>query len=339
MTVAAAVINYNGGPDLAGCLESLLRQSHRVQEILVVDNRSTDDSVAMLKERFPDIRLVELPRNAGYAGAANVAVRVTRSAYLLLLNPDVRVTPTFVGALATFAEAHPDAGSLTGKLLRPPGPGTDVVIDSTGHVVCRSRWVLNRGEGEADRGQYGMPEEVFGVSGAAPLYRRAMLEDIQVNDEVFAESFFLYLEDVDVDWRARLQGWKAYYVPTAMAYHERGYKGGGRPQYPAVLRHSLKNRYLVMLRNDAAADMVRDAWAIAPMEVLRFLGFLVTAPRALAGYLDVARLLPVTLAQRRTIRGAARVAPAEIRRWLRQHPCGRELLKRARQFLRRSGRP
>lgn len=336
MSVAVAVINYNGALFLKGCLESVLAQTCVPAEILVVDNRSTDESVPLARQAFPQVRLVELPRNIGYAGAANVAIRESRSPYLLLLNPDVVLAPQFVGELVGFAERRPEVGSLTGKLLRFPQGAADPIIDSTGHVLFRSRWVVNRGAGEPDRGQYDEPDEVFGISGAAPLYRRAMLEDVRIEGEVFAESFFLYLEDVDVDWRARLRGWKACYVPSAVAYHERGYKGGARPLDVAILRHSVKNRYLLMVRNDRLSHVLRDAWAILPLEVLRFLDFAVTAPRSLAGYIDAVRLLPGALRQRRMIRQRVRTASGEIRRWLARHPWRGEMTKRAWRLLLRS---
>lgn len=336
MVVSAAVINYNGAPFLKGCLQSLLGQADLPGEIVVLDNRSTDHSVRLLREALPQIRLIELPTNIGYAAAANVAIRETRFPYLLLLNSDVVLTPTFVEALVGFAEAHPEAGSLTGKLLRFPREGGEPLIDSTGHLVFRSRWVVNRGEGEADRGQYDTPDEVFGVSGAAAFYRREMLEDVRVNGEVFAESFFLYLEDVDLDWRARLRGWKAYYVPAAVGYHERGYRSGARPRNSEILRHSLKNRYLMMARNDVLRDLLHDAWAILPMEVLRFLDFLVTSPRSLVGYLDAVRLLPAVLRQRRLIRAQVRVPRHQIRNWMRSDPPRREMRERARLLVTRS---
>lgn len=331
--VSAAVINYNGARFLKSCLQSVLAQTSSPSELLVIDNRSTDESIGIVRDRFPQVRLVELPRNLGYAGAANVAVHETCSPLLLLLNPDVTLMPTFVETLTAFACAHPEAGSFTGKLLRPPRPDRPPVIDSTGHVLFRNRWAVNRGEGVEDHGQYEASEEVFGVSGAAPLYRRAMLEDVQVNGETFAESFFVYLEDVDLDWRARLLGWKAYCVPEAVAYHERGYKGGDRRRNVWILRHSVKNRYLMMVRNDALGDVLLDAWAIVPMEILRFLDFLLTVPGSLRGYLDAMWLLPEAIGQRRVIRGRTRASRHEIRRWLRRYPYRREVMERAKLLL------
>ena len=331
--VAAAVINYNDGPRLERCLRSLLGQVHRPAEIVVLDNGSADGSPHLVRQRFPEVRLIALPANIGFSGGANVVVQETRAPYLLLVNPDVELDPGFLAELVPFAAARPDAGSLTGKLLRARPTSGPPVIDSTGHLLFRSRWVANRGEGEEDRGQYERPDEVFGVSGAAPLYRRAMLDDIRVGGEVFAESFFLYLEDVDVDWRARLRGWKAYYVPTAVAYHERQSRGERRRGGASGLRHALKNRYLLMLRNDGLGAWLRDAWAILPLELVRPVDFLRAAPSALLGYLDVVRLLRRTLRERRQIRARVRIGPDEMGRWLLLRPSARQVKDRARRLL------
>ena len=331
--VAAAVINFNDAPRLGRCLRSLLGQVHHPAEIVVLDNGSTDESRELVRQCFPEVRLIALPTNIGFAGGANVVIRETRAPYLMLVNPDVVLEPRFVAELVRFAAGRPDIGSLTGKLLRAPTPSGVPVIDSTGHVMFRSRWVANRGEGEEDRGQYEHPDEVFGVSGAAPLYRRAMLDDIRVDGEVFAESFFLYLEDVDVDWRARLRGWKAHYVPTAVAYHERRSRGERRRGEASVLRHALKNRYLLMLRNDGLAAWLRDAWAILPLELVRPVDFFRAAPSALLGYLDVARLLRQTLRERREIRGRVETGPDELTRWLQVRPSGRQVWDRGRRLL------
>ncbi len=335
MTVAAAGINYNGGRTLDACLGSLFAQTLPPEDVLVVDNHSTDDSCDVLRRWLSKVRVLELPRNVGFAGAANVSIRQTRSPYVLLLNPDIVLGPTYIQTLTDVAEAHSDIGSLTGKLLRPSSSKGSPVIDSAGHLLYRNRWAVNRGEGEPDLGQYDRPEEVFGVCAAAALYRRAMLDDVRVDGEVFAESFFFYLEDVDLDWRARLRGWRAYYVPSAVAYHERGYKGGYRRRDPAILRHSLKNRYLMMIRNDSLADLLADAWVIVPMELLRFLDFLLTAPASLVGYLDAVRLLRSTWRQRRAIRGRLRVPRRAIRQWLRRYPYRGEIAERMRLFLAR----
>jgi GT2 family glycosyltransferase len=328
--VSVVVINFNGGALLTDCLERVRAQTHPASEIIVVDNRSTDGSPETIRQRFPDVRLIESPENIGYAGAANVAIRETTSPYLMLLNPDVLLTPTFLAELVQVAMERPEAGSFTGKLLRRSHGAGPPIIDSAGHEMFRNRWVVNRGEDQEDLGQYDRVEEVFGVCGAAPLYRRAMLEDVRVADQAFAESFFLYLEDVDLDWRARLRGWNAYYVPTAVAYHERGFKTGSRSRDGAILRHAVKNRYLMMLRNDSAADLLFDAWSVVPTEVLRALDFALWSPRSLRGYLGIWRLLRQTLNERRAIRQGMRTSRREMRRWLGGAPDRRQVATRLR---------
>ena len=341
MKVTAAIINYNGAPFLNNCLNSLLAQTRLPEEIVVVDNDSTDDSLTILNNYASKIRLIKTGRNLGFAGGANRAIRSSRFPYLLLMNPDVVVTPDFIENLLKFAENHPAAGSLTGKLLRFSAPESPV-IDSTGHQLLRSRWVINRGEEDIDHGQYELPEEVFGVCGAAAFYRRAMLEDIQVNEEFLDEDFFLYLEDVDLDWRARLKGWKAYYVPNAVGYHQRGYLNIFKSKNTAVLRHCLKNRYLMMIKNDHFGDIFIDAWAILPLEVIRLVKFLITSPRSLVGYWDVLRLLPRVMEKRRRIQKDIRISRPERRRWFHgSHslgPIGNRLrLLLYQPFLKKSG--
>ncbi len=163
------------------------------------------------------------------------------------------------------------------------------------------------------------------ICAAAALYRRAMLEDVRVADEYFDSRFFAYLEDVDLDWRARLLGWTAYYVPAAVAYHERGHKGKRRMKHAGVLRHSLKNRYLMMLKNDRFADLLRDLPAIVGMEALRALDYAVTHPGALRGYADLVRLIGPALRSRRAIQGRRRVAAPALRRWMAPYPFRRKL--------------
>ena len=326
--VSVVVINYNGRRYLRDCLDSTLAQTTPPRELLVVDNRSSDDSVSILRELFPDVALTQLSRNGGYAAAANVGIGQTRAPYVLLLNPDVILMPGFLAAILADAEVHPDAGSFTGKLLSfRPATGVPI-IDSTGHILFRNRCAENRGAGEPDVGQYERGEEVFGVSGAAPLYRRAMLEDVGLGTQYFAERFFLDLEDVDLDFRARLRGWGARYVPGAVAYHDRAARHGVFGRDARVLRHCVRNRYLTMVRNESVRDLVCDAHALLPWELLRSLDLLVTAPRALPAYWDAVRALPATLAERRAIRGRVRAPREEIRRWLRPYPYWRRLVRR-----------
>lgn len=318
MGVAVGIVTYNSAGFITRCLDAVRAQTVAPREVLVWDNGSADDSVRIA--RTFGVTVVAAGTNLGFAAAANEVVRRTAAPYLLLLNPDAYPRPDYVEHLIRAGESDPSIGSLTGKLLRFPPRDGAAVLDSTGHVLYRNRSALNRGENEVDRGQYDRPGEVFGVCAAAALYRRAMLEDVRVGGDYFDPAFFAYLEDVDLDWRARLRGWRAYYVPSAVALHERGHKGRRSVRDPLVLRHSLKNRYLMILRNDRLADLVRDLPAILGMEALRVMDYAVTHPAALRGYLDMLRLMPRALAARRVIQERRRVPAAAIRGWLPRYP-------------------
>ena len=321
-SVAVGIVTYDSAGYLPRCLDAVRAQSVAPAEVLVWDNGSADASVAVARARR--IPVVAAGRNLGFAAAANELIRRTTADLLLLLNPDAYPDPEYLARTARVMERHAEVGSVTGKLLRA-APAGSPVIDSTGHVLYRSRYVVNRGENEPDRGQYDTPGEVFGVCAAAALYRRAMLEDVRVGPDYFDPSFFAYLEDVDLDWRARLRGWRAYYEPSAVAWHERGHAGKRDTKNAVLLRHSLKNRYLMMLRNDRPGDILRDALAIAGMEGMRLADYALTHPAALRGYLDLLPLLRRAVVARRAIQRGRRVSPASMRPWLEPYPVRRAL--------------
>lgn len=324
--VSVGVVTYESAAHLDRCLGAVRAQSCPPAELVVWDNASGDGS-ADLARRLGAVVHVS-PVNVGFAAAVNELVRRTTAPYLLLLNPDAYLAPDYLERLAAAAEADPRVGSVTGKLIRPAAGSGPPLIDSAGHVLHRNRIPLNRGEHEPDVGQLDEPGEVFGVCAAAALYRRAMLEDVRVGDEYFASAFFAYLEDVDLDWRARLRGWKAWYVPAAVCTHERGHRGKRRMKTPWVLRHSLKNRYLMMLRNERPADVVRDLPAILGTELARAADYALSHPSALLGYVDFVRLAPGAVAARRQIQVRRLPGPSVLRPWLRPFPYRAQLRAR-----------
>jgi GT2 family glycosyltransferase len=141
-------------------------------------------------------------------------------------------------------------------------------LDTTGQILTRSRRVLERGYGEADKGQYDAPCEVFSVCGAVALYRRELIESVSLDGQFFDEDFFAFGEDFDAGWRARNMGWRCRYMPSAVAAHYRGgtqssSTGGGakrgsqmarRP--PEIQAHIVKNRYLSMIKNERPSDFL-----------------------------------------------------------------------------------
>jgi GT2 family glycosyltransferase len=328
--ISAILVNWNHGTFLQECLSALCRDGESLLnagalEIVVVDNGSSDGSPEWLTQHYPGVRLLCFPDNRGFAAALNHGVRSTTGGLVLSLNPDVVVTPGFLEALQRALQTHrstgqPRVGMAAPKLLRADAP---TKLDSTGLFVDRGRRPYDRGQGEIDRGQYDMCTKVFGPCGAAALYRRDMLQEVaNVTDppECFDEAFFAYCEDADLAWRGQLLGWTCVYVPAAVATHVRGWgdtvrkrgharKGSGGP------RLSLRNRYLMTIKNDAWQHTVRDLPHILATELPR-LGYLAFAqPETLLGLYDLARAWPSAVRKRRQIRHRQRVKDADLRHW------------------------
>jgi GT2 family glycosyltransferase len=258
------------------------------------------------------IHIIRNAHNSGFAPAHNQAIAVSDCDYFLVLNPDIQLDPGYVERLVAACEAQTGIGSATGKLLRP---GESRLMDSAGLMITKARRAFDRGSGEPEE-RWLEPCEVFGVSGAAALYARAIVEDIRVDGEFFDEDFFAYKEDVDVAWRARLLGWRAYYEPQAVAYHERGWKAGERSKRPLFIRRkSYINRYKMMLKNDRISYILRDLVPVATFELLNFGYSVLREPGLLGAWFGLWRGLPSLLRVRRQIKSKQRVKNEELYRW------------------------
>jgi GT2 family glycosyltransferase len=278
-----------------------------------VDNASSDGSLQWAAAHVPSVRLEANRANVGFARAHNQAMRLADGSYYLALNPDVCLAPNYVACLVEALAARPTFGTAGGKLVREGG-----VLDGAGLTINRRRQQVLRGHGEADRGQYDEPGEVFGIDGAAPLYRMKMLLDIGLDGQFFDETFVTYKEDIDLAWRARLLGWRAWYEPRAIARHERTFRPGRRERAnPAARRYSVRNRYLMLLKNETSAGWRRD-WAAILFYELQIAGYLLLRePRSLAAYVDVIRLWRATQRKRQELMRRWRVTGEETLAWFR----------------------
>jgi GT2 family glycosyltransferase len=219
--LASVIIpNWNGATYLPTCLDALGRQTVADFEIIVVDNGSDDNSLALLEESYPQARVIALPRNLGYAGGCNAGLRAARGETLVILNNDTEVTPTWLAELLSAMDRHPDAGMVTPKVLLWDDRAT---LHTTGDYVRVNGIPDSRGVWERDVGQYEREEYVFGAAGVAPAYRRTMLDDIGLFDADFGS----YCEDVDLSWRGQLAGYRCVYTPHSVLYHKLSATGGG----------------------------------------------------------------------------------------------------------------
>jgi GT2 family glycosyltransferase len=215
--VSVIVVTFNGRKFLENCLTALSEQSYRDFEIILVDNASSDDSANFVAARFPGVRIVRNAVNLGFAGGVNSGIRATKGEYILLLNNDTVPDRDFIGELVRPVLGENDTGMCAAKMLFPDGR-----INSAGICISLSGASWDRGRGRPDVGQYDREEEVFGPCGGAAIYRRRMLDQIGLLDE----DLFLFMEDVDLAFRARLAGWRCVFVPGARVVHHHGGTAG-----------------------------------------------------------------------------------------------------------------
>jgi GT2 family glycosyltransferase len=322
--VSATLVTHNSSRFIGHCLDTLLGQEYQPLEVIVVDNASQDLSKAVVARYAERVRLIENSSNCGFAAAQNQAIAASRGQWILTLNPDVLVQPGFVERLVEAGERDATVGTVCGKLLRISGDLSipkNPRIDSTGVYFTPGLRHFDRGWNEPDDARYSRAEYVFGASAAAALYRRDMIADVALDDGFFDPDFFMYREDADVAWRSQLLGWRCVYTPGAVAYHVRSVVPGARPSVPAILKmHSVKNRFLMRIKN-MTGDLYRRHWfAATARDVLVIGGCLLLEPGSLAAYGRIACCLPRALAKRRQIMGRRRVSDEYLASWFHSSP-------------------
>ncbi len=247
---------YNEQKYLDKFFASLYNQTYEdILEIILVDNGSRDGSVEHMRENYPKVKLIQMGGNVGFCRQYNTGIKESKGEYVLILNVDMVLTEKYVEEVLRAAKRDECIGRVAGKLyfMREDGTFTNI-IDSAGHSIDKGRWHKNIGDFLEDDGSYDEEKYVFGVCGAAGFYKREMLEDIAIEGQYFDESFFQTIEDVDLDWRGQLRGWKCYYTPKAVAYHVR--KGSRWDKDRFIMYHHYKNRYLLIVKNDLVRSVL-----------------------------------------------------------------------------------
>jgi GT2 family glycosyltransferase len=242
--ISIIIVNYNKRDLLEGCLRSLFSQSFSDFEIIIVDNGSTDGSIEEIEKylnsgmNIPSVTPIYLPYNSGFSKGNIEGIRCTNGKYIALLNNDAEVHERWLQELVSAMDNHKDVGMCASKLIVHKLE----ILDSAGDGFARSLQGYKRGEGE-DPSELENQEYVFGACAGAALYRREMLEDIGF----FDENFFLIHEDTDLNFRAQLAGWKALYVPTAIAYHK--VRSSIVDMSDIAVYYTIRNRDFVRIKN------------------------------------------------------------------------------------------
>ena len=293
MSVSISIVTYQSAPHIAACLAGVRAQGDLVEEVLIADNGSVDDTLERVRADHPQARILELGANRGFASAHNANFAAACGAFVLTLNPDVALAPGYLAELVRCLERNPSLGAATGRLVTP---GPRQKIDSAGisYSPGRSRFI-DRGHG-APPSLYARDEDVFGACAAAALYRRRAVDEIaQPGETPFAERLFMYYEDVDLTWRLRRAGWGVRYCPGAEACHARGGSGASAA---FIEYHLIRNRLWVSLRNASPGELLAELPGVALWFGVKVLQSVVR-PHLRTALIDQLRGVPASLAERR----------------------------------------
>jgi GT2 family glycosyltransferase len=320
--VSVVIPTYNGLELLRTCLNSLSEAGGRGLEVVVVDNASTDGTAEHVKEHFPRVEVVRLPRNAGFSGGTNAGIARSRGDYIFFLNNDAAVTPGAVDELIAFMEGHPEAGMVGPMVVDYDDAGR---VDNLGLATYRdgTTWGLARGEPAVGRGE---AHEVLFPCGCACLCRREVLECVGG----FDEDFHMLMEDADLGWRVRLAGWACYCVPTAVVRHRYSATiGRFSPDKAFYVERNriwlaVKNFPLRLLWKSPYYSAVRYAYQAAGVwhgegpssAFYRTYGAAALAGTLLSAYASALLGLPAMLRKRRSQAAQRAVSTREVVGWL-----------------------
>lgn len=246
--VAVIILNWNGSRLLREYLPSVVATTDpAIGRVIVVDNGSDDDSLEVLRNEFPEVETIAFDKNLGFAAGYNKAIEMTRYAYTVLLNSDVRTSQGWLRPLYDFMESHPEVGAIQPKLLSDSDPTSfeyagacGGFIDRNGYPYCRGRIFADC---ERDNGQYDTVADIFWATGACLMVRSELYLRVGGLDS----RFFAHMEEIDLCWRILLSGHSIKAVPDSKVYH---LGGGSLPaSNPRKTYLNFRNNLLMLHKN------------------------------------------------------------------------------------------
>ena len=209
--ISIIILNFNAGKLLEECVDSILHSNYKNYEIIVVDNDSKDNSHVQCKEKFPSINLIENKKNLGYCEGNNVGIRSSKGEFVIILNPDTIVDPSWIDELLLAYQKSGD-GIYQPKFLTI---GNESVIQSTGNMIQLFGFGYSRNKGDKDESQFNEIEIIDYASGTCLFTSKKIITQL----DLFDSFLFAYHDDLDLCWRAKMQGIQSYYVPNSIVFH------------------------------------------------------------------------------------------------------------------------
>lgn len=338
--VTVSLLLWNSEKFIKNCLGSLLTQSFKGWELIISDNNEQPDKAVTIAQELVreqdnfSVFFIKNKGNIGFTAGHNQAIAKSRGKYVLLLNHDVILAPDYLEKALIVLRANPKAYGVQARCLKLKEKNGDFIktnlIDNFGLVMLKNRRVIARGQGQKASGRFLKEEEIFGVDGAVPLYRKEALEDAKIcldgKCEYLDEDFLSYKEDVDLAWRMRLFGWRAIYSPTVVAWHARGSGDSAQTSYAGIIRErrkindfaktlAFRNQRLMQLKNELGGLLFWHLPYFLTKEILSWLYFLLFEWRNRQAIVGIFKLAPRMLKKRKIIMNKRKVGLAELKKW------------------------
>lgn len=303
--ISVIIPNWNGKNHLDVCLKALQNQIFDDFEVIVVDNGSDDGSVEWLKSQHPWVRLIVFTKNMGFAAACNAGVKASEAEYIALLNNDTQPLPIWISALVTAMDnARPITACLASKMLKVNQPH---LIDDAGDILTWRGGAFKRGHNK-QANDFNQREEVMFPCAGAALYRRRILEQVGM----FDETFFAYLEDIDLGLRMRLAGYNCLFIPDAVVLHV-GH-GSAMPHERYIFLFA-RNRIFLFVKNIPAVLLLKHIHSLIYGWLFYFMAF-AFSPMYLRGTAASLKYWSILFKKRKAIQSLTALSYDELDRLL-----------------------
>lgn len=315
--VSIIIPHWRGAEILLRALQSLHAHTSLPHEIIVVDNGCDDGSIALAQQRFPKINIVATGSNLGFASGCNAGLRAALGKYSVLFNNDAVATSRWLEPMFEMLEQYPEVAACQPKILSLLHEGyfdyagaAGGMMDFLGYPFCRGRIFSSI---EKDEGQYDEPAEIFWASGACCLLRQSVLAEIGLLDD----AFFAHMEEIDLNWRMHLAGYRVMAVPESRVYHQAGSTLHAASPHKTYLNH--RNGLFLLLKNYATLPLCFIFPLRLALEVIEAARLLALfrgqhAAMVLRAVVEVLWRLPELLRKRRRVREVCRVSHVAMRR-------------------------
>lgn len=301
--ISVVVLNWNGRKYLESCLSSIKNQSCRDFEIVFVDNASEDGSAEYVKKNFNGIKVIKNKKNLGFAKGNNIGIENSKGDYVLILNNDTEMDKNCLKELMNAAAKNPHTGMFAPKMLYS-GTGK---VDSTGLQVSKSGLSKDIKDVKAD-----VKTRPFCPCGGAAFYKREMLEDIKLCRDYYDSDYFIYMEDYDLGFRARLRNWECIAVPKATVYHVHGATMKKEPDKSVYL--GVRNRLFTIIKNYPSSLFAKYFFHIMLLQIAIFFRYLLKGKLfvILRAYYDFAKSLPKFIQKRKLIQKNRKITAKQL---------------------------